>query len=151
MRRIVKMSVFRYRYPCRPYLGIYFHTRNQEADWPTCGIECQVDDSHGDWRRSGSLYGVKNLSRGPETPPAKNKEMVTILPKPPVTDNVWYTQEVIYQAGLVTVKLGHRRRRMVWHSVGLRAYVTERSASQQKKRIAQDHGHSVGPYAERSP
>ena len=27
------------------------------------------------------------------------------MPKPPVTDNVWYTQEVIYQNGLVTVKL----------------------------------------------
>jgi hypothetical protein len=31
--------------------------------------------------------------------------MVTILPEPPVTDNNWYTQEVIYQDGLVTVKL----------------------------------------------
>ena len=42
---------------------------------------------------------------GPETPPKDNKEDVTILPKPPVMDNVWYTQEVIYQDGLVVVKL----------------------------------------------
>jgi hypothetical protein len=85
--------------------GIYFHTRYQEADWPKFGIECQIDNSHVDWRRTGSLWGIRNISWGPETPPKDNKEYVTILPKPPVTDNVWYTQEVIYQDGLVTVKL----------------------------------------------
>jgi hypothetical protein len=85
--------------------GIYFHTKYQEASWPKFGIECQVDNSHKDWRRTGSLYGIKNISWGPETPPANNKELVTILPQPPVTDNVWYTQEVVYQDGLVTVKL----------------------------------------------
>ncbi len=85
--------------------GIYFHTKYQEAGWPKYGIECQVDNSHVDWRRTGSLWGLRNISWGPETPPANNKETVTILPKPPVTDNVWYTQEVVYQDGLVTVKL----------------------------------------------
>ncbi len=85
--------------------GIFFHTKYQDAGSPTFGIECQIDNSHSDWRRTGSLYGVKNISWGPETPPKNNKEDVTILPKPPVTDNVWYTQEVIYHDGLVTVKL----------------------------------------------
>ena len=85
--------------------GIYFHTKYQEAGWPNFGIECQIDNSHADWRRTGSLWGIRNISWGPETPPANNKENVTILPKPPVTDNVWYTQEVIYQDGLVVVKL----------------------------------------------
>jgi len=85
--------------------GIYFHTKYQESDWPKLGIECQIDNSHIDWRRTGSLYGIRNISWGPETPPGNNTENVTILPKPPVTDNVWYTQEVIYQDGRVTVKL----------------------------------------------
>ena len=85
--------------------GIYFHTKYQEAGWPDFGIECQVDNSHVDWRRTGSLYGIKNISWGPETPPQDNKEDVTILPKSPVPDNVWYTQEVSYRDGLVTVKL----------------------------------------------
>jgi hypothetical protein len=91
-------------FPCANS-GIYFHTKYQDAGWPKCGIECQVDNSHIDWRRTGSLWGIWNISWGPETPPAKNKEAVVILPKPPVTDNVWYTQEVVYQDGLVTVKL----------------------------------------------
>ncbi|MGO9110876.1 MAG: DUF1080 domain-containing protein [Thermoguttaceae bacterium] len=85
--------------------GIYFHTRYQGANWPRLGLECQVDNSHLDWRRTGSLYGIKNISWGPETPPKDNKEDVTILPTPPVTDNVWYTQEIIYTDGLVVVKL----------------------------------------------
>ena len=85
--------------------GIYFHTKFQEANWPNFGIECQVDNSHGDWRRTGSLYGIRNISWGPEAPPKNNKEEVTIFPKPPVTDNVWYTQEVVYVNGHVTVKL----------------------------------------------
>lgn len=91
-------------FPCANS-GIYFHTEYQEADWPKHGIECQIDNSHSDWRRTGSLWGIRNISWGPETPSADNKEMVTILPKPPVTDNVWYTQEVVCQDGLVTVKL----------------------------------------------
>jgi hypothetical protein len=91
-------------FPCANS-GIYFHTEYQEAEWPRRGLECQVDNSHSDWRRTGSLYGLRNISWGPEKPEANNKQMVTILPKAPVTDNVWYTQEIIYQGGMVTVKL----------------------------------------------
>jgi len=85
--------------------GIYFHTQYQESGWPNHGLECQVNNSHSDWRRTGSLWGVKNISWGPETPGADNKEPVEILEKPAVVDNEWYTQEVIYVNGAVTVKL----------------------------------------------
>ena len=88
--------------------GIYFHTKYQEAGWPEFGMECQIDNSHGDWRRTGSLYGIKNLSWGPQKPPKNNKQDVTVLPKAPVTDNVWYTQEIIYRNGLITIKLDGR-------------------------------------------
>jgi hypothetical protein len=85
--------------------GIYFHTKYQAAGWPRRGLECQVDNSHSDWRRTGSLYGIRNISWGPEAPPADNKEITTVFPKPPVTDNIWYTQEIVYHDGQVTVKL----------------------------------------------
>lgn len=85
--------------------GIYFHTEYQESGWPKRGLECQVNNSHVDWRRTGSLYAIKNVSWGPETPPSDNKEMVKIFDEPPVRDNVWYTQEIIYDNGNVTVKL----------------------------------------------
>jgi hypothetical protein len=85
--------------------GIYFHTKYQESGWPKLGIECQVDNSHGDWRRTGSLYNVKNITWGPEAPSENEKANVTMFSKPPVTDNAWYTQEVIYQNGQIVVKL----------------------------------------------
>lgn len=85
--------------------GIYFHTKFQQAGFPRLGLECQVDNSHSDWRRTGSLYGVCNLTWGPETPPDDNKQNVFFVEKPPVTDNVWYTQEIICRNGVVTLKL----------------------------------------------
>jgi hypothetical protein len=57
--------------------GIYFHTQYQERDWPRKGFECQVNVSHRDPKKTGSLYGVVNVD------------------DPGVKDNQWYTQEII--------------------------------------------------------
>src|SRR5688572_15295169 len=48
--------------------GIYFHTNYQETGWPKDGYECQVNISHKDPIKSGSLYGVVQVS----DPPAKD-------------------------------------------------------------------------------
>ncbi len=83
--------------------GIYFHTRFQEEGFPKFGVECQVNNSHKDWRRTGSLYGVMNVT---EAAPAKpTNEGVKILPAAPAKDEVWYTQEIIVQGLQVTVKI----------------------------------------------
>jgi hypothetical protein len=89
--------------------GIYFHTRFQNSGFPRLGIECQVDNSHSDWRRTGSLYGIKELTWGPQTPPPDNKEDTTVFEIPPVQDNAWYTQEIICENGKVTVKLAGKK------------------------------------------
>lgn len=67
--------------------GIYFHTRYQESDWPKYGFECQVNVSHGDWKKTGSLYDVVNV------------------PWSPAKDNEWWTQTIIVQGRKVTVKI----------------------------------------------
>jgi hypothetical protein len=85
--------------------GIYFHSEFQNAGFPSKGLECQVDNSHSDWRRTGSLYGLLNLTWGPETPAADNKQTVVYLANAPVKDEVWYTQEIVCRNGVVTVKL----------------------------------------------
>lgn len=59
--------------------GIYFHTTYQATGWPRAGFECQVNVSHGDPKKTGSLYGVVNVA------------------DPGVKDNEWYTQEIIVQ------------------------------------------------------
>jgi len=50
--------------------GIYFHTAFQEAGWPSKGYEVQVNNTQGDWRRTGGLYGIDDLRE----PPAKDDE-----------------------------------------------------------------------------
>jgi hypothetical protein len=67
--------------------GIYFHTRYQETSWPNYGFESQVNVSHGDWIKSGSLWGVVNVG----LTPAK--------------DNQWWTQHITVKDNTVTIKI----------------------------------------------
>ena len=42
--------------------GIYFHTAFQPTGWPRAGFEVQINNSFkGDNKRTGSLYGVRNV------------------------------------------------------------------------------------------
>ena len=67
--------------------GIYFHTRFQETGWPRQGFEAQVNNTHRDRKKTGSLYGIVDVH------PA------------PATDNTWFTQEVIVQGDTITIKV----------------------------------------------
>lgn len=67
--------------------GIYFHTKYQEKGWPKGGFECQVNNTQGDWKKTGSLYDLVNVAQSL------------------ATDNQWWTQEIIVEGGRVTVKV----------------------------------------------
>jgi len=67
--------------------GVYFHTQYQEEGWPKYGFESQVNITHGDWIKTGSLYGIVNTGLAA------------------AKDNQWWTQEVIVQNNVVTVKV----------------------------------------------
>ena len=67
--------------------GIYFHTKYQENGWPKAGFECQVNNTQGDWKKTGSLYDLVNVSRSL------------------AQDNKWWTQEIIVMGNKVTVKV----------------------------------------------
>jgi len=67
--------------------GIYFHTAHQEKNWPNAGFEVQVNNSHSDKKRTGSLYGIKNVT------------------EKLVGDGVWFTQSIIVQGNEVTIKV----------------------------------------------
>jgi hypothetical protein len=43
--------------------GVYFHTEYQEEGWPAKGYEVQVNNSHGDPRRTGSLYAIVDTEK----------------------------------------------------------------------------------------
>jgi hypothetical protein len=70
--------------------GIYFHTKWQESSWPKAGFECQVNVSHTDWKKTGSLYDIANLG-------------VT-----PAKDNEWWTQHITVKGNKVTVRINDK-------------------------------------------
>lgn len=70
--------------------GIYFHTVYQEKSWPAKGYEVQVNNSHTDWRRTGSLYAIEDV-----------KEVS-------VKDNEWYTEHIIVQGKRVIIKVNDK-------------------------------------------
>ncbi len=45
--------------------GIYFHTKYQDSGWPKYGYECQVNISHSDPKKTGSLYAVEDVGNPP--------------------------------------------------------------------------------------
>ncbi len=71
--------------------GIYFHSKYQEVGWPKYGFECQVNNTHSDWIKTGSLYGVVNIAQSP------------------AKDDQWWTQEIIVRGHSVTVLVDGKR------------------------------------------
>ncbi|WP_296697981.1 DUF1080 domain-containing protein [Algoriphagus sp.] len=65
--------------------GIFIHTAFQENGWPSIGHEIQVNQSHGDWRKTGSVYSFKDV-----------RETF-------VNDDEWYTETIIVKGDQVTV------------------------------------------------
>jgi hypothetical protein len=67
--------------------GIYFHTRFQPVGFPNTGFEAQVNNTHLDPVKTGSIYHIK-----------KNF-------KPPAKDNEWFVEEVIVKGDTITTKV----------------------------------------------
>ncbi len=67
--------------------GIYFHTKYQPVGFPSTGYESQVNVTHGDPVKTGSLWGVVKLY---ETP---------------VKDNKWWEQHIIVRGQNIVVKI----------------------------------------------
>lgn len=57
--------------------GLFFHTRYQEKGWPEHGLEAQVNTSHKDRRKTGSIYALKD-----------------VLDEAPSTDGVWFDYQI---------------------------------------------------------
>lgn len=70
--------------------GIFFHTAFQEKGFPSKGYEVQVNNSHTDWRRTGSLYAVQDV-----------KEVY-------VKDDEWYTEYIKVEGKRVIIKINDK-------------------------------------------
>ena len=67
--------------------GIYFHTKYEDSGWPYAGFEAQVNNTHGDPKKSGGLYAVKDVN------PA------------PAKDGEWFDYEIRVKDKKVTIKI----------------------------------------------
>lgn len=68
--------------------GMYFHTKYQDEGWPSAGYEVQVNNTHGDPKKTGGLYAVAD-----------------VMDNSPAKDGEWFTQHVIVKGDHVVVKV----------------------------------------------
>jgi hypothetical protein len=67
--------------------GIYIHTAYQQSGWPEKGYEIQVNNTHTDWRRTGSVYGIQDI-----------KDVY-------VKEAEWFTMDITVQGKRIIVKI----------------------------------------------
>ena len=67
--------------------GLFFHTAYQESGWPGVGYEIQVNNSHTDPIRTGSIYGVVKV------------------PDPPAKDDKWFKLWIAVRRNNIAVKV----------------------------------------------
>ena len=70
--------------------GMFIHTEYQPTGWPSKGYEIQVNQTHTDWRKTGSVYGLQDV-----------KEVF-------VKDDEWYTEEITVQDKHVTIRVNDK-------------------------------------------
>jgi hypothetical protein len=71
--------------------GVFFHTLWQASGWPAHGYEAQVNASHSDPRKTGSVYGVKDVMND-----APNK------------DEEWFTYNIRVEGKRVVIKVNDK-------------------------------------------
>lgn len=85
--------------------GIYFHTEYQDEGWPDKGYECQVNSTHKDPKKTGSLYAVKNiivLQEGQKPPKGGEHEERDAAPS---TDGEWFDYHISVKGKNIVIKV----------------------------------------------
>jgi len=91
--------------------GVYFHTQYQKSGWPEKGFEAQVNSSHSDPRKTGSLYGIVNIySPGSQVEPfvvqvSDNEEVFAYKKKAPSEDGKWFDYHITVLDNTVTIRV----------------------------------------------
>lgn len=75
--------------------GVYIHTQYQDTGWPDNGYECQVNSTHRNSNKTGSLFAVQNiLVLKPGQKPSSVGEN-TIRETSPSTDGEWFDYRIV--------------------------------------------------------
>ncbi len=70
--------------------GVFVRTAFQPTGFPSKGYEVQVNNSHTDWRRTGSLYAVRDIREA-------------------MKDNEWFTLHTIVRGRRVQIMINDRQ------------------------------------------
>jgi Domain of Unknown Function (DUF1080) len=70
--------------------GVFIHTTYQAKGWPNKGYEVQVNQTHDDWRKTGSLYSFSDV-----------KENL-------VKDNEWYDYDITVKGKHIVIKVNDK-------------------------------------------
>ena len=70
--------------------GIFIHTVYQKEGWPNKGYEVQVNQTHDDWRKTGSLYSFSDVKEN--------------LAK----DNEWYNYDITVKGKHIVIKVNDK-------------------------------------------
>lgn len=76
-----------YTYP-QANSGVFFYTQYQDEGWPQYGYEAQVNATHGDPRKTGSIYGVSD-----------------VMDDAPHDDHEWFNYHIIVQDKNIVTKI----------------------------------------------
>ena len=76
-------------------VGIYFHTAYQDEGFPKKGFEVQVNNTHTDTVKSGSLYHVKDIGA----------DIAGAI----VHDDEWFTEHIVVKGKTVTISLNNKQ------------------------------------------
>jgi len=85
--------------------GVYLHTKYQDKGWPDAGYECQVNSTHTDPKKTGSLYGVINilaLLEGQKEPEGGKHIKVPLAPS---KDDEWFDYDIKVEGKHITLKV----------------------------------------------
>ncbi len=85
--------------------GVYFHTVLQAEGWPETGYEAQVNATHKDPKKTGSLYGVKNyvvLAEGQDVPKGGESK---VFADPPHVDGEWFDYHITVQGERIVIRV----------------------------------------------
>src|SRR5690348_10977447 len=72
--------------------GIYVLTEFQDTGFPRKGFEIQVNNSHTDRVRTGSLYHVED-----------------VMDNSPAKDDEWFTEDIVVKGDTITVKVNDKQ------------------------------------------
>ena len=90
--------------------GVYFHTKFQDEGWPSAGFEAQVNSTHTDPKKTGSLYGIANVFVPKEGEPygvkiSAKKEIFLHAPQAPSTDDEWFDYHITVMDSRVVIRV----------------------------------------------